>query len=647
MRVGLLLMAWLALAANASGQSETPKEFEPVITLDPLVVTGTFIPSILEQSTPSVTVITAEEIMARQADSVIALLRAVPGIHIDQRGGRGSVSSVYMRGGDPNYTLVLIDGVKVNDPTNSRGGSFDFSTLNVDNIERIEIVRGPLSSVYGSDAMAGVINLITHRGSAVPLNSFMVSGGRFGSYHTLLESRGRSSRVDYSLSGSTLDSGDPVEGSGFSSKDFHANFGLLPSNDTDLRFVFRYADSHLESFPDDSGGPASPDAVLRGAEARDVRESTFGSEFSTVLIPRWVATLNIGYYDRQEEIDSPGVATPIAGTRTGIPPNTSNNEYRRYNVNLHNQFLGFEEVRLAMGIEAQSEVGSSQGSLFFGPVAIPTGFERKRKLWALFAEAQYSFLPEILLETGVRLDFPEDFSSELSPSFGFFYKIPSANTRLRASWGEGFKLPSFFALGHPLVGAIATGEDLVPEKSRGIEIGATQSLRESSLTLSATYFSNQYINAIDFQEVPVPKLVNRSEITTEGIEAAIHFKAGRRLDLSSHLTYLETDIKGVEEVLRNRPKWRGGITVQWRPLSSLVVNADVLYIGKVSDSSIPTDDPDLVGDYTRINFAVTWTASPTWHYFLVVDNLLDEDYEEAIGFQAPGINPRIGLRASL
>ena len=152
----LTLSVWLALAGNASGQSEASKEPAP-IELEPIVITGTFMPTDLAQGTASATVITTEQIEGKQASSVTELLRNLPGVHIDQAGGRGSVSSVYLRGGDPNHTIVLIDGVRVNDPTNSRGGSFDFSTLNVDSIERIEIVRGPLSSVYGSDAMMGVM----------------------------------------------------------------------------------------------------------------------------------------------------------------------------------------------------------------------------------------------------------------------------------------------------------------------------------------------------------------------------------------------------------------------------------------------------------------------------------------------------------
>ncbi|MFQ5579899.1 MAG: TonB-dependent receptor plug domain-containing protein, partial [Nitrospiria bacterium] len=615
------------------------KDFKSTVVLEPVVVTGTFIRDSREESALTVTVLTTEQIEAKQADSVIALLWGVPGLHIDQAGGRGSVSSVYLRGGDPNYTLVLIDGVRVNDPTNSRGGSFDFSTLNVDSIERIEVVRGPLSSIYGSDAVAGVINIITHRGGAAPLNTFKVSGGKFGSYQALLGIRGKSNRVDYSLSGSSLDAGDPVEGSGFSSKAFYTNFGFFHSEDADLRFVLRYADSRLGSFPDDSGGPASPDAVLRGADARDVRELTAGTEISTTPLPPWGATLRFGYYDRQEEIDSPGVT---AGVRPGIPPNTSNNEYRRYNLILNNEFMVTKAFRLTMGFEGQSENGSNQGSLLLGPTAVPTGFELERELWALFAEAQYRFFSGLLVQTGLRVDFPEDFNSELSPRFGLSYNIPSANLRLYASWGEGFKLPGFFSLGHPLVG----DPTLVPEKSRGLEVGATQTFFEESLTLSTTYFSNQYKNGIDFQEEPAPILVNRSEITTEGIEATIRSRIGRRLDLSSHLTYVHTNIKGVEEVLRNRPKWRGGIAVQWRPVSSLVLNMDVLHVGKVPDSSIPEGDRDLEG-YARINIAVTWTASPFWNIFLAIDNLLDADYEEAVGFPAPGITPRIGLGASL
>ena len=634
----LTLSVCLALVSNANGQSEILKEPAP-IKLEPVVITGAFISTSLAQSPASVTVITSEQMEAKQASSVTELLREVPGVHIDQAGGRGSVSSVYLRGGDPNYTVILIDGVKVNDPTNSRGGSFDFSTLNPDNIERIEIVRGALSSVYGSDAMTGVINIITFRGTDEPVSRLEVSGGRFGYYRSLLQTRGTLDRVDYSLSGSYLDNGDPVEGSGFINKTFNANFGILLSDTAEIRSVLRYADSHLEAFPDDSGGPMF--AVLRDVDERDANELTLGIELSHVLLAHWNASIRAGYYDRQEDIDSPGVA-PGVRDPFGIPPNTSDNHYRRYDLRLHNLFLVTEGLRLTMGVEAQMEEGSSRGNLSLGEVAVPTSFDQERDLWAPFIEAQYTLPAGLLFHGGVRLDVPEGFNSEVSPRFGISYKVPSVNTRLHASWGEGFKLPSFFALSHPIVG----NPNLAPEKSRSGDVAAIQPLLEEHVHISATYFFNRFENTIDLQEGPPPVLVNRSEITTEGVEIAINAQAGHSLDLSSHLTYVKTDIKETEEELRNRPKWRGGFTVRWRPFSFLIVNLDTLHVGKVLDSSIPTGDRGLDA-YTRVNLAVTWTASPTWQYFLAVDNLFNADYEEAAGFPAPGISPRIGLRAKL
>ncbi len=154
-------------------------------------------------------------IEARQADNVTDLLRQVPGLHIDQPGARGGVSSVYLRGSDPSLTMVLIDGIRVNDLTNNRGGSFDFSTLNTDHIERIEIVPGPLSAVYGSDALSGVINIITRRGHAESSRQIELVGGRFDYIRTRLQAQGQVGDLDYALSTVYLDNGEPIEGSDF------------------------------------------------------------------------------------------------------------------------------------------------------------------------------------------------------------------------------------------------------------------------------------------------------------------------------------------------------------------------------------------------------------------------------------------------
>jgi vitamin B12 transporter len=635
-RLFVALGLWFTFIGQADGQSEISEEPE-TIELEPTVITGTTMPTSMTHLPASVTVITKEQMELMQKINITEILRQVPGLHIDQAGARGGVSSVYLRGGDPNYTVVLIDGVKINDPTNNRGGSFDFSTLNVDNIERIEIVRGPLSSIYGSDAMSGVIHMITLRDAGKVVRSLEIYGGRHGDYRALLQTRGRLDRVNYSLSGSYLDNGEPVEGSEFINKTYNANLSVDLPHQAQLRSMVRYADSHLESYPDDSGGPVF--AVLRKAEERDAKEFVLGSEISRYLLSPWHATIHAGFYDRQEDTDSPGIA-PGARDPLGIPPNTSETQYRRYTVGLRNLFLVNQGMRLSIGVDVQSEEGSSRGRLSLDGGEVPTRFDLKRNLWASFVEVQYPLPAGPLLQLGARLDRPEGFDGELSPRVGLSYKHPAFHTTLHASWGEGFKLPSFFSLSHSIVG----NPDLDTEKSRGLEVGAIQPVWGGRLSVSATYFYKLFKDTIDFQEGPPPVLVNRSEITTEGIEMTLNAKVAENLDLVSHGTYVKAEIQGTDEELRNRPEWRGGIAVQWRPLSGLVLNLDALYVGRVLDSSIPTDDRELDA-YIRVDIAITWNAGLTWQYFLTVDNLFNADYEEAVGFPAPGISPHIGLKA--
>ena len=162
----------------------------PVVSMRELVVSASQIPTRLQDTPVNATIITRAEIEARQPVDVVDLLRQVGGAHIVQPGGPGGVSSIYIRAGEANFAVVLIDGVKVNDPTNSRGGSYDFSTLDIAAIERIEIVRGPLSTVYGSDAMGGAINIITREGTAETQVGLHGAVGRFDYYRTGVEARG-------------------------------------------------------------------------------------------------------------------------------------------------------------------------------------------------------------------------------------------------------------------------------------------------------------------------------------------------------------------------------------------------------------------------------------------------------------------------
>ncbi|MFQ5779873.1 MAG: TonB-dependent receptor plug domain-containing protein [Nitrospiria bacterium] len=622
-----LLVLVLAGSVNTLRAEETP-----AVEIEPIVVTASRIPTSLAEISESTTLITREEIEVRQPISAIDLLRHVPGLHIDQPGGRGSVSSVYLRGGDPNFTVVLIDGIKVNDPTNSRGGSFDFSTLDLGGIERVEIVRGPLSSVYGSDAMAGVINIVTHSGTATPTTSVHLSSGRHDYYRAGISTRGPLGIHNYTLNFSYIDNGAPVEGSEFIGRSVNAKVSISPSGTTRLELVSRYASSDSESFPDDSGGPKF--AVLRGVDRRNIEELTGGATFGHEVRSWWRFNIKADYYGRREEVSSPGVA-PGKRNPFGIPANSSDNGFRRTNLSAGSHFSS-PSARASIGIDIQLEEGDSNGVLG----GAPTLFELDRAIYAPFLEAQYASSIGLTVQGGVRIDYPEDFSSEVTGRVGLLYRIVSTETTLKANWGEGFKLPSFFALGHPFVG----DPGLVPETSEGFDIGIGQAFGARHLSVSGTYFHTRSFNLIDFDEI-ASRLVNRSEVTAEGVELDIAFRPADNLSIKGHLTYLETDIEGTAEELRNRPEWRGGLNTNWRPNAELVLSLDLLHVGDVPDSSIFTGDQTL-DDYLRVDVAATWTPFTHWRFSFAVDNLFDADYEEAVGFPAPGITPRIAVRAT-
>lgn len=623
----------LSLVTNTLGQTGDTNGQAPV-ELDPVIVTGSITPMPISQTPASVTVITREQIDESHQSSVTELLRQVPGLHIDQPSARGSVSSVYIRGGDPNFTVVLIDGVQVNDPTNNRGGSFDFSTLSTDSIERIEVVRGPLSAIYGSDAMAGVINIITRQGGADTVYGADAAGGRFGYIRSLLEANGMLGVMDYAVSGSYLDIGEPVEGNKFTGKTYYLNFGVPVADNMELRWMLRYADSKAEAFPEDSGGPEL--AVLRDLEERDIDELTLGFTFMHEPLSWWSYRFKVGIYDRQEDIDSPGVAPGIGGF---VPPNVTDNTYRRYDVTLRHFLSPIKSLRIALGAQAQFEAGNSRATLELDGFLLPTSFDLSRDTWAPFFEVQFSPLAGLLLQGGVRVDLPQGFDSKVSPRIGLSYTIAATNTILRASWGEGFKLPSFFALGNPIVGDPA----LVPETSTSVEAGITQTLWTKRITVSATYFYNEFDDLIDF-DVDLFRLVNRQEVTTQGVEMSFQLRPWSALEFASHLTYVKTDIKGSTDDLLNRPKWRGGFTVNWRPVSVFNVNLRTLVVGEMLDSSIPTGVKELDA-FARVDLAMTWDVTLNWQLFLTVDNLFNANDEEAIGFPGPGINPRGGVRA--
>ncbi len=604
--------------------------------METLVVTGTRLTNTAESSPRHTTVVTRETIESRRDASVIDLLRSIAGVQVTQYGGRGGVSSIFVRGAEPNFTVVLLNGVKVNDPNNTRGGSFDFSTLNLAEIERVELVRGPQSAIYGSDSLAGVISITTSRGTSEPRASVDAEFGQQGLYRTSLRGSGaigESTIASGSISRS--DDGDAVSGNRFHNTAASLHLASEFSDSLKLDVSARHASSDANSFPEDSGG--SRLAALRTLDTQKQEQTSFAAQLGWQATPWLSGHLLASYAQHRDDKRSPGIAP---GARDGIPATQGDSDLKRLNLSSYARLDLSNRVSVTSGFDYQREDGELTGSVELAPgFSLPTDFNLDRHIKGVFAEARYQSDSGATLSAAIRNDNPSNDSSETTLLVGAQYQLGA--TRLFANWGEGFKLPSFFALGHALVG----NPNLAPETSQNWELGIDQQWRKGALQTTLVLFQNTFDNLIDF-DFDLFTNVNRNEVRTQGVELASNWQVSQAVDLTAHLTYLDIDVKNNVTKLRQRPNLRGGLSIDASLNEQWSLHANWLYKAEADDSSVPTG-PQALDAYNLLNARLAWSPNDRIQIWLAVDNLLDDDYEETVGFENPGFRSRVGLRYQL
>jgi outer membrane cobalamin receptor len=621
-------LLWILLAAN-SGAVPAPAP-------ETIVVTGSRVATEPADIPASVTVLRREDFDVEKPAKVSDLLRRAAGVHIDQVGGRGGTGSLYLRGADPNYTLVLVDGVRVNDPTNARGGSFDFSLLDVADIERVEIARGPYSAVYGGDALAGVINIVTRR---APRETTQVAvdawAGAYDTREVALSAAGPLGAGNWNVGASDANEGAQVRGNDFESQRVSGSVDF-EFGETQVYATARYSESERAGFPDDSGGYGF--AAIRDPETRDADEAVAGVGVNTRFGDATFG-LTLGLFDREDHIDSPGVA-PGVRDPFGVPPSLVDTSLTRYSATLTGTQRFSELLTLAYGVDWLREQGESTGELDFGGgFLLPTNFELTRTTWAPFVEVRLDSAFGLSSQIGVRVDKPDGESSVTSPRVRLAYEIADTGFTIAGAWGKAFKLPSLYALGHPLVG----NPTLAPERGESRELELSQTLLDGKARWSATWFDGEFRNAIDFDPGPPPMLVNRNRVDTKGVELAGRFAANEQWQIDGSVTHATSEVASSGNQLRNRPEWRGGVGAHFSPLSTLRFSASATYVGNSLDSSIATGDV-RISSYTRLDASAVWQVSETFQAFVAVDNLTDEQYEEFVGNEVRGILPRAGVR---
>ncbi len=605
---------------------------DPSIQPDPVVVTVSAEAIPLSASSASVIVLTQEFVEQSRAETLADLLRQAPFLHLSQTGGRGGLTTVTLRGGDPNFTLVMIDGIPVNDTTNLLGGAFDFSTMSTDNIEQIEIVRGPMSALYGSEGIGGVINVITRSGDSAP--HFSVNGmlGNFGSGQAGFRTGAKLNWVDYSLSGSYFDIDEQTENDGLSLGMLSFKSSLPFGPGKVLQFTTRYQDSRASGFPENGGGPQF--SILREPKVADVEQLTLGLSYQQQATPGWFYGLDFDLFSREQDATAPAILDVLPPSFRAIPPLSSQSSFRRLRIGFMSRLELTPALSFHLGVRGRDEDGSNDTLI---ADQFPSFFDLERQTVAANGEILYRS-GRLTMSLGGRLDKAEGFEAELSPRAGVVFSL-SERSRLKTSWGQGFKLPSFYALGEPNVG----NPQLQPERSRGFDVGLEHTLAKPQLHLSWTFFHNSFKNLIDFSP-QLFQLVNRSQATTRGVEFGMSLPLKEKWQLGGHLQFLDWDLQGTGEPLRDRPRWRGGSHLEWRIHPRARLRWETLWVGPRFDFQLPVPDRQSVGGYSTSSLVFSYRLPHGLDAYGRVDNLFDRSYHEFIGFPHPGIYARIGLR---
>jgi len=598
--------------------------------LEDVLVTGTFSPRPV--LTSSVAVLDAGQVAALNKTTVADLLKTLPGLLVEEQGGPGGLTAVSVRGGEANFTLVLVDGIEVNDPTNTRGGSFDFANLDPNNIERIEVVRGAQSAIYGSDAVAGVVNIITRRPREGHQQDARAEWGEHSYSDYGASALGAAGHFSYAAEVSSRDSGEPVEDSRRKSDSANLRLGWRPTGAQVVGIGYRYLDGNRESYPEQSGGPEF--AVDDALDRSDYTQQIYSLDWSLQVLPGWRGAVAASRFHAQDDSTSPGIEPYLE-----VPPNAADTDFTRDYVRWTNVVQAAPGVTATAGADFRHEEGESEGYLEFFGQQLPTDFKLDRDTTGVFASTTATPLAALLLQGSVRYDDPEGFDAETSWQAGAKYTLADALT-LAFNWGESYKLPSFFALGHALVG----NPDLEPEQGDSRDAGIAWQVVES-VRLAATWFDNDFKDLVDFDDASF-RNVNRSNVSTRGVELTAEWQALDTLSLRTQATYTDIDVKHEDTRLTGRPEWVASAVVQWRPAQDWLAALDYQYTGKQWATSRHTGAAvsEELGAFHRIDWVLQWQASPAWQLRLSVDNLLDENYETAVGFPAPGREVRLGLR---
>lgn len=635
----------------AAAQDIAMAEQQEVIETREVVVTATKTEVPVQHVTSAVEVITGEQMQQRKLKTVAEALRWAQGLAVFQSGGPGTTVDARIRGGTPEQTLVLIDGAIVNSAT---VGFYDFSNLTTDNIERIEILRGNQSMLWGSDAMGGVINITTRRGRETPnISAF----AEYGSFNTIREGAsltGKKGFMDFTGTISRWDTSNfstinyrrgASEKDGFHNWQGSVRLGAdLPKNGR-FEFNFRWMDG-ITNFDGFAFNPvtfqADPADVLGAKNQRT--QYVFSGNYFQPITSWWSQKLtmaramdNLGSQSGTIERNVvTGTTAPVGFPFASQIDTTSNRIEWQHNIQVAKPLL------LTAGYQFREQIGQSTD--FVDPTfSIPTKLVSSN---AGFADAQVNLWDRWFGTAGIRQDQYNVFGSATTYRVTAGYLHHETGTKLRGSYGTGFRAPTinqlfFFQFGNP---------NLQPEKSQGLDVGIDQTLANDRILLSVGYFWTRYRNLILSAQDPIACgvgpfganfcAVNVGLSRARGIEASVKIQLLKdlpwikSLDIQGQYTYtLTNDLTNDQDT--RLPKWplnQWSTIVSYQPIEPLRANLEGRFVGERYNN---VGNVGLIGSFYVWNLSATYDVDRRVQLYARADNIFNRKYEEILFFGTP------------
>lgn len=604
-------LAWLPFTGGRLAAQAVPG----AVPLNQLVVTATRTPTPAEQVGSSISFVSGATLAREQIDTLDGALGGVPGMVLAPSGAPGATTSLFLRGANSDQVLFLVDGIRMSDANTDYavflGGAAALPS------DAMEIDRGPESSLYGGEAVGGVVSIRTQAGTGAPSTTAEVDGGSFGSVNALVHAQGARGPWAYNLSAEHQRTDNQRPNNRFAATTYALRLDRRLSRQFAMGFTWR-------GFLGRYGDPG--DRLTNDPDNRDREQNQLATLFATYTIsPAWSGRLTLGGQDRRFVSVNP---TP------GQPTQVTDVANRRVVLDWQNTFVPAAGHRLTAGLTAERSQTRNDG---FGNI------DRRQNLLAFFAQDEWTPVDNVFLTAGLRSDDHDTFGRVTTGRMTAAWLAVPRRVKLRASYGTGFQAPSFLDL-YGQSAYYVGNPNLVPEKVEGWDAGIDVYLPHDSGTVSATWFEDRFRNLIvyDFSVFPATT-ANVDAARTRGLELAATRQLAGVWTARVAYTYLEADNLTEHTRLLRRPRHTLSADA-WRKLGhGFSLGAGVQYVAGRQDVDAQTYATINAKDYAVARLYAAWAITTRTTFKARVENLFDAHYEPVNGYPALGARFFVGL----